>query len=524
VIPNRVLGQDDYVAMFRRRWRSVAVMALVPLVAGFLVSFAFSPTYTSSSVVQVEKPAVIPAGIVKPAMSPIFLQISFREISERSDRVIALQAQVLSRSNLQSIVSRLGLDKKAKNVDAVIDDIQANASVTEVDLSASLVGTTPDKAAVPYAYATPGFSESFTADNPRDAQQICAELTSSLLTEDGKAREQATEDTTDLIARQLSEARSNLDEQDKKLALFKGQHLGQLPENVDDNVKVLAGLDSQLEASTQGLVRAQQDKVFAESVLAQELTAWKSSQLSTTSDTMEQRLAILKAEFAALQTRYTEDHPEVIKMKNDIAGLEASLKKMSASPNPGTGTDQVVNKAEPQVILQLRQQVHQDEDVIQKAKREQKDLHETIATYKNKLAVSPEVEKEYNLLTRDNQIAHTIYEGLLTSKSESEIHADMEHHRQGEKLRLLNPASLPASPSFPERWKFAAYGLGGGLALGICIAMWLEFRDKAIRDEGDVLAAVELPMLTSIPWVGAVAIDESWRGRFKALLGLKGTA
>jgi hypothetical protein len=47
---------------------------------------------------------------------------------------------------------------------------------------------------------------------------------------------------------------------------------------------------------------------------------------------------------------------------------------------------------------------------------------------------------------------------------------------------------------------FAAYGLGAGLCVGLCFAVWIELRDKSIRDEGDVLAALELPMLVSLPW------------------------
>ncbi len=518
MIPNRALGMDDYLAMLRRRRKMVLLMALVATVAGFSASFGFSPTYTSSSAVQVEKPPVLPSGIVKP-QNPVYLQVSFRDAGERRDRVIALQQQVLSRSNLQGLVRRLGLAVPGKSVDAVIDRIQSNFSITEADLSAPL--GTP---VLLYGYSTPGFSLSFTSNNPQEAQKICAELTSSLLTEDIKARERTAADTTDFISRQLDEARNNLDEQDKKLALFKGQHLGQLPENADENLKTLAGLNSQLDASTQAQDRAQQDKAYAESILEKQLVAWKSSQLNMTSDSIERRLADLKTQLAALQTRYTDDHPEVIKLKHDIAGLEASLKEMNASPDQHDGAEDVARKAEPFQILQLRQQIQQDEEAVDKAAREQKRLREMIAAYQGRLTLSPEVEKEYNLLTRDNDTAHKMYEELLKSKSESEIHADMERHRQGEQLRLLSPASFPGAPSFPERWKFAAGGLGGGLVLGICIAGWFELRDKVIRNEADVLAGVELPMLTSIPWAGAVPIQTGWRGRFKTLLGYRSTA
>src|SRR5215831_612917 len=78
----------------------------------------------------------------------------------------------------------------------------------------------------------------------------------------------------------------------------------------------------------------------------------------------------------------------------------------------------------------------------------------------------------------------------------------MENQQQGEQMRILNPAGLPDSPSFPNRLLFAGGGLGAGLVLGIGIAIWLELRDKSIRTEKDAAAAMDLPLLVSVPWVG----------------------
>jgi len=525
MIQNRTLGMDDYAAMFRRRWRMISALALVALLAGGLVSVS-RPTYTSTSLLRVEKPPTLPAGIVKPPTAPTYLQINFRELSERLDRVIDVQGQVLSRSNLQGIVRRLGLDKRDKNVDAVIDSIQAGTSIAEVDLSTSLVGSTPSPTAVPYVWATPGFSISYTSENRNDTQRICSELTSSFLTEYAKARQRANQETMDFLTHELEEARKNLDEQDRKLALFRGNHLGQLPENVDENLRVLNGfngLNSQMEASTQSLLRAQQDKAYEETLLDKEVTAWQSSPLNRTSDSIEQRLVELKTQLVALQTRYTDDHPEVVKMKSDIANLETKLKEVNTSTNQDPGTE-MARKPEPAQILQLRQQIQQDEEAIERATREQKRLREMVATYQGRLTLSPEVEKEYNSLTRDSQIAHQIYDGLLSNKAESEMRTDLDQHQQGEELRILSPASFPVPPSFVQRWIFAGYGLMGGLTLGFAFALWLEFSDKTMRNEADVLAGAELPMLTAIPWVGPVVMEGGWRNRFKDLLGLKSPA
>ena len=72
-------------------------------------------------------------------------------------------------------------------------------------------------------------------------------------------------------------------------------------------------------------------------------------------------------------------------------------------------------------------------------------------------------------------------------------------------MSVLNPADLPDAPSFPNRIVFAGGGLAGGLALGLGLALWLEMRDTSLRTETDVLAALDLPVLSQVPWVGVEA-------------------
>ena len=87
----------------------------------------------------------------------------------------------------------------------------------------------------------------------------------------------------------------------------------------------------------------------------------------------------------------------------------------------------------------------------------------------------------------------------------------MTNQAQGEQMALLAPANLPDSPSFPNPWLFSGIGLGAGLALGCGLAMWLELRDKSIRTEADAEAALELPMLVAVPWVGAAVPENEER-------------
>ncbi|PYV96890.1 MAG: lipopolysaccharide biosynthesis protein, partial [Acidobacteria bacterium] len=287
----------------------------------------------------------------------------------------------------------------------------------------------------------------------------------------------------------------------------------QLPGDADNNLKILMGLNSQLDANTQTLNRAQQDRSYTESLLSQQLAAWRSTQNSTNPQTLEQQLAALQSQLVTLQARYTDDHPDVVKAKKDVAELKRKLAEMNSAAAQTTNTDMdKEGVAEPPEIRQLRVQIHQYDAAITDATREQKRLQNQIGLFQGRVALSPNVEEQYKALNRDYDTAQKIYADLLAKKSESEMQTDMELRQQGEQMRLLNPSDLPEAPSFPSRILFAGGGLGAGLVLGLGLALWLELRDKSIRTEQDLIAVLGLPMLVSVPWIGAGAAERHRAG------------
>jgi uncharacterized protein involved in exopolysaccharide biosynthesis len=289
-----------------------------------------------------------------------------------------------------------------------------------------------------------------------------------------------------------------------------------LPGDEDNNLKVLGTLNAQLDANTQTINRAQQDKAYTESLLAQQVAAWKSSQGSTNPQSLQQQLTQLQANLLELQAKYTADHPDVVKAKADIAELKKRLAEVNeaAATSSDTGTEKS-SLAEPAEIRQLRLQVHQYSDMLAQATREQKRIADQTKVYQSRVAISPDVEEKYKQLTRDYDTAQKFYADLLAKKSTSEMATDMERRQQGEQMRLLNPANLPDAPSFPNRWLFAGGGLGAGLVFGLVLALWLELRDKSIRNEADVEASLQMPVLVSLPWItGEEAKNSNGNGTF----------
>jgi uncharacterized protein involved in exopolysaccharide biosynthesis len=490
MMQNRELTMDDYLAMLRRRIKVILIPALLAPLAGFLVSYAFSPKYTSQSLVLVEAPK-IPDMVVQ--------QVFTEDLTQH---IATIQQQVLSPSRLRPMLERLGLVKGGQNIEDVVDNIRLNMTIQPVVTDLSQIGTGAKKKPGQNSSAVPGFYVNYTASTAREAQQICTDLTSMLLEEDLKSRQDATQGTTVFLTKQVEDAKQNLDDLDKKLAAFKNQHMGQLPGDEDNNLKILMGLNSQLDANTQSLNRATQDKSYTESMLAQQLAAWKTSQSASNPQTLQTQLSQLQAQLIDQEARYTGDHPDVIKTKADIAQVKKKLAEIDDTSAKGSDTaNEKASGSEPPEIRQLRLQIHQYQDLLAQATRDQKKLQQEIAVYQGRVASSPSIEEEYKELARDYDNAQKVYQDDLAKQSTSKMATQAEQQQQGEQLVLLNPASLPDLPSFPNRLLFAGGGLGAGLALGLGLALWLELRDKCIRTEADAEAALDLPLLVAVPWV-----------------------
>jgi uncharacterized protein involved in exopolysaccharide biosynthesis len=159
---------------------------------------------------------------------------------------------------------------------------------------------------------------------------------------------------------------------------------------------------------------------------------------------------------------------------------------------------------EPPEIRQLRTQIHQYSDLLNAATHDKDRLQKEINDYQGRVRLSPALEGEYNALQRDLENAQKSYQDLLDKKSKADLTVNMTNQAQGEQMALLNPANYPDAPSFPNPWLFSGVGLGAGLAMGIGLAVWLELRDQSIRTEADAEAALELPLLAAVPWVGVV--------------------
>jgi polysaccharide chain length determinant protein (PEP-CTERM system associated) len=474
---------EDYLTMARRRMWLLILPAVIGAILAYAISAFLPSRYESETVVLVEGQTV-PDNIVKPSVG-----------GDVNERLATMQEEILSRTRLEQIIDKFHLYQESKG------RIPPEEQIARLRKSITVSPVRP--MAETRANGLPGFTVSVTADQAVLAQEICMEISSFFMQQNVLLRERRAEETTDFLNKQLSDAKAKLDAQDAKLADFQRRYMGELPDETQTNFSLLSGLTSQLEATSQALSRAQQDKIFAEAGLSQQLAASKLAQAGANPDTLQKQLGALEDELAGLRSRYTDEHPDVVKLKTEIARLQKRIQDEAPVMNAQapSGPDKEGLAAETPQVKQLRAQLFQINQTIRERTAEQARLQQEISQVQTKLRLSPAIAQEYKSLTRDSQMALTFYNDLLKKHSDSEMASDLERRRQGEQFRVLDPPSLPEKPSSPNRRFFAIGGLMGGLGLGLAIAFLLELQDTTLRYERDVERLLKLPTLAMIPFI-----------------------
>jgi polysaccharide chain length determinant protein (PEP-CTERM system associated) len=477
MVRNGEIGIEDIKRVVRKRWWIVPVCAIGFGAASLLVATQLPKKYTSQTVVLVAKPSV-PEDVVRPVVT-----------EDLNQRLVSMKQQILSRTRLEPVLEKFDLyheDRKKVHVEDLIERLRTTIEITPLE---PMPGTQDRN--------LPGFKVGVTFDSPQTAQQICTEITSMFIEQNGKVLEQRAVRTTSFLGQQLDQAKAKLDEQDAKLAEFKRRNMGVLPEEEQTNFSLLGSMNAQLESNTQSLSRAQQDRAFHESLLNQEETNWKATRRSEQNpETIEEQLRNLQGQLTSLESRYTAEHPDVVKMKNQIAELKKKLAETPSTDSPSIGTH---TAADPPQIQKLRGTLRQDDFNIGELTKRQGQIQDQIKILEGRIQSSPMVEQQLKELTRNYQSALDFYNELLKKQQNSAMATDLTHQQQGEQFNVLDAPSLPTQPSFPKIMNFAGGGLGGGAALGLAILYVLMAMDQSLHTERDVEVFLKLPVLTSVP-------------------------
>ena len=472
---------QHYIALLRRRHLHI----LIPLFLGWLAvwgaSWVLAPRYRSGTLILVEQPTM-PKDYVTPNVS-----------DDLQERLQSITQQILSRTRLLHIIDEKNLYANTRAQLTPDDKVERMRKDIEIELARDAQNRVN------------AFNVYYTSADPHIAQEVTSQLTDLFINENLEVRQRQSEDTTKFLESQLETARQSLAEQEEKIRQFKGQHVGELPAQVESNLQILSGLQSQLRTENDALNTAKQQRVYLQSLADQyrsmKVTSPAAEGAPVGLAAIDQELEHLKAQLADLSSHYTDRHPDVRKLKDQIAKTQRRRDQFIAEAQTGGAGASTEGLGQPTMLAQLQSQLQSNQVEISNREHAIADLKQKVADYQARLNQEPVREQQLADLTRGYDQSKATYDELLKKKNESAMATSMELLQQGERFRVVDPPSLPIKPDFPNRLKFCGMGLGVGLALGIFVAGLFEFADDRLYSEKEIKKLLPVAVICEIPVV-----------------------
>ena len=463
---------------FLRRLWYIIIPVIVVMIGAVLYAYTSPKLYRSSTLILIT-PQKVPEAFVRPTVT-----------STIGERLQSIGQEIMSRTRLEQIISELRLyqeEIKSGSLEGIVELMRKNIQV-EI------------KGREGY------FTISYIGKDPKIVTVVTNKLASLFIEENLKLREQQAQGTSEFLSTELQATKAKLEEQEKMIAHFKRQFMGELPEQRDANLRILEQLQLQYQRISDSLRAAQDRKLFfqkqlsdLELVIASEESARGTSSLTgRNKSSQETQLEQLKNQLSDLQTKYTEKHPDIQIVRKRIAELEAEIGKVKSEKEKGLKEGGKSLSVDPR-HNEIKDRLIGTEKEIERLKEEDAKIRAQMAKYSERVEKTFGRELEISNLTRDYQNAKETYQSLLRKSQEAQQAENLERRQKGEQFKVIDPARTPGMPFKPDIPKILLFGLLLGIGSGFGLAFFREQMDRSFRDAEDLEATLGLKVIANIP-------------------------
>jgi polysaccharide chain length determinant protein (PEP-CTERM system associated) len=476
----RTVHPSEYVRIFMRRRMWFIVPFVVCLLGGAALAVLLPPTFKSSARIGVQAPTVEPD------------LVAARTALDREERLRALSQQLLSPVVLERVAreERLVSDRP---IDQVVQGLMGRIHV-DVPPPIARTGREPELNAFDIIYLDS------TAER---TQRVANRLAQVFVEEHSRSREHQAEGTAEFLGSQLRGAQARIADLERRLRAAKEQHMGNLPEQTVANLQTLGVVRSQLESTTNNL-RSEQDRL---SLIDRNMQSIKeglySAPISGTGliTTPQQRVITLQRDLDVARSKYTDKHPEIQILEEELKTARADAAAMKSQPESARQATLAGDPAYQQLAAERAQTLLR----IKALQRAEAQFSADIGRYQRRIEAAPMVEQELASTQREYDLEKENYRQLSEKHSAALVQEQIARSRGGERFSVLNAAYLPQSPDSPKRARLLLMALGLGAALGGVLAFGREFLDRSIRDPRKLQEEFDVPVLAEIPRIRGAA-------------------
>ncbi len=487
----------EYLAVLRRHKVQIfAVTAVLAAVAG-AVAIGLPPVYRSTATILVQEQEV-PPDLVRSTIT------SFAD-----ERIQVISQQVMTRAMLLRLVDKYGLYEKYRQratTDEILDRMRKDIKLTTVNADIS------DRSSGRRVNATIAFTISYDSPRPDQAQKVVNDLASLYLDENAKVRQQSVAETTAFLTQEADRLATQIQDIEANLAQFKRRYAGRLPDSSMVNMQLAERTGSELQRIERETSTLQERKIALEAQLS--VVAPNVPPATNTAGqrglTPAERLRALEAQYASASAVYGADHPDIRRMQREIAALraetgasgnEAGVKPPAQGAADKRAIPDPIQKPDNPAYIALITQIEGTKRELNQLAALKDDLRAQQRTYDSRLMQIPEIEREYDDLTRDYQTAQTRYREVKAKQMQAEVSQELEKDRKAERFSLGEPAHLPEKPFSPNRPAVALIGFIAALGGGIGVAGLREAFDASVKGPLELARIATVPILTAIPYI-----------------------
>jgi protein tyrosine kinase modulator len=447
--PSETINPNEIIdIILRRRWH-ILIPFCLSMMAGIYFALTLPNIYSASTLILLQ-PQTVPANYVRSIVS-----------EDIDSRINTLSQRILSRTNLEMIIDEFKLYSGPKFEKMFMEDkIKSMRKRITVDITRNRRNAN-------------AFSITFKGRDPEKVMKVTNALANYFIGENLKSREVQATGTSDFIDDELNTMRKRLEEVEQALKGYRERNMGGLPEQLDSNLRILDRMQEQLVERRQNLTDAKSRLAAMESAISEGQNLQPTGETGT-GDTLN--LDHLNAQLKQLQTRYTDQHPDIIRLKKKIADLEK----------------------EPKLPVRNRQ-IDDIKREIRTLTAEISDILNQMKIYEVRVEETPKREQELLSLKRDYDNINESYNSLLARKLEAELAVNLEKKQQGEQFRIIDSARMPEKPSGTDIKKIFLLFITAGLGIACGLVFLLEYLDSSFRNPDDIESHLGLPVLATVP-------------------------
>jgi uncharacterized protein involved in exopolysaccharide biosynthesis len=515
-------GFGDYVSIVRKRKRLLFLVGLPIIALGGLLALGLPDIYSSSGLIEIESAenarpggganATLQDSIARESDEPLYAD----------QYVQSLSTAVLSDRNLSQLLAKQPLyEDQAEDPKGALKRLRKDIHVEMVTVPILDPESGREREVVT------AFTVSYDNRDPQRAYQGAAWLTNAFLEGNRKDRQEYAAGNAKFFAAEADRMRKRVSELEGKLAEFKAKNAGQLPELAGLNMTSMDRTENEINSVESQLQGLRRERVFLvaqlqqarstgpETASLQQLENEYKQKLATydpnhpdlislrrqidlmrqggspTGMTLKQQVAQQRSILAEARQRYGEDHPDIKRIQRNIDSLEARIKA-------GESADTTLASDSPMAV-QLQTQLNATDTQINALQARGVELHKKMTDLEGRMSASPQVERDYQTVTRDLASARSKFEELLRRQMDSEVSEAAIAGGTADKFHIKAKPGVPDKPAKPQRIAIFAIGFALAMIAAVTSIVFAQMLDPTVRGVRDIRDILDVTPLTAVP-------------------------